>query len=104
MLPKRKRVTKDLFQNIMKKGKVVSSPLFLFRYINQNSPQYVFVVPKTVSKRAVDRNKLRRQGYNILNSQALKPVAGIFFYKKEAKNANQTQIKEDILYFLNKIQ
>ena len=82
MFPKKKRVTKELFQAIMKDGKIISSSLFVFRYIPQNNPQYAFVAPKSVAKQANKRNTLRRQGYSALRSYIPRHTAGIFFYKK----------------------
>lgn len=104
MLPKRKRVTKDLFPYIMKNGRVLTSPLFTLRYINQKTPQYAFVVPKTVAKQAFSRNTLRRKGYALLRQRALLPkVLGVFFYKKQAHTAAFIDIKADIDALLNKI-
>lgn len=102
MLPKKKRVTKEQFLIIMKKGGTLSTPLS--RYIAQNTPQYAFVAPKSVAKTAVERNRLRRQGYNSLRGFILKPYAGIFFYKKEAKNATSLEVKEDISKILSKLK
>lgn len=104
MLPKKKRVTKELFQGIMKNGKTLVSPLFILRYIPQKSPQYAFVAPKTVAKQAVFRNKLRRQGYNALNQNPKIPcILAVFFYKKEAKKASFKDIKENIYSIISKI-
>lgn len=102
MLPKKKRVTKDIFQTIMEKGNVVQSSFFLLRFNKQNIPQYAFVVPKKIVKTAVKRNLLRRKGYNILNTYNLKKDIGIFFYKKEGTLANNNEIKNDLNILLKK--
>ncbi len=96
MFPKKKRVTKDLFQVVMKNGKMVHGSLFTLRYIPQNSPQFVFVAPKSVAKSAVSRNKLRRQGYNSLRAFALPKITGLFFYKKGVFKPKTEEIKADI--------
>lgn len=104
MLPKRKRVTKELFQDIMKNGKILSSPLFLLRYKAQKQAQYAIVVPKNVGKQAVLRNKLRRQGYNALAQNTKIPsILGIFFYKKQTKTPIFKDIKKNIDLILSKI-
>lgn len=104
MLSKKKRVTKELFQSIMKNGRTASSSLFVFRYIPQKHPQYAFVAPKTLAKQAVLRNKLRRQGYNALHKNPKIPnVLGIFFYKKQPKIPNFNEIEGDVNSILNKI-
>ena len=103
MLSKKKRVTKELFQTVLKSGNTLSGSFFIFRYIKQNTPQYTFVASKKIAKRAVDRNKLRRQGYNALNSFPLKNYLGVFFYKKHPKNVSFKDIKEDISFILSKL-
>lgn len=104
MLPKKKRMTKEVFQNVMKNGKAFHSSLFLFRYIREITPKYSFVVPKNITQSAVTRNKFRRIGYNTLIKQELRPLAGIFFYKKEALMAQKEDIQKDILLILSKIK
>ncbi len=75
----------------------------MFKYLIQKDPQYAFVVSKAVAKKATDRNRLRRQGYMALHSHRLKPVAGIFFFKKSLKKTSISDIKENISSVLNKI-
>ncbi|MFA6514725.1 MAG: ribonuclease P protein component [Candidatus Paceibacterota bacterium] len=102
MLPKKKRITKEIFQTLMKGGKTFSSRLFLFYYKNTPYPQYVFVAPKNVYKTAVKRNKQRRIGYNIIRFLSLKSGSGIFMYKKQSISSTQVEIKEDIIFILKK--
>ena len=102
MLPKKRRVTKELFQKIMKIGGTLSSPFFVLRYIQEDKPQYAFVAPKSMAKRAVDRNTFRRTGYRALSSYQLNNGTGIFFYKKAGKEASFTEIKDDIGILLKK--
>lgn len=102
MLPKKKRVTKNVFLSTMKDGKSFSTRLFLFYYNQNNNPQYAFVAPKAIFKNAVKRVKARRNGYNILRFITLKPAIGIFIYKKPAILAKQEEIKKEIFYILEK--
>lgn len=102
MLPKKKRVTKEAFQVLMKEGKSLSTQLFLFYFKENNSPQYAFVAPKKAFKNAVKRNKFRRIGYNILRSIPVKYGSGIFVYKKQAISAKTEDIKENIVFVLKK--
>jgi ribonuclease P protein component len=102
MLPKKKRVTKKDFHNLMKGGKTFSTQLFLFYFVKNDSSRYAFVAPKNLFKNAVKRNKKRRTGYNILRSISIKSGNGIFFYKKQATTATTEEIKENILFILKK--
>ena len=102
MLPKKKRVTKESFQDLMKEGKTFSTPLFLFYFKKNDSPKYAFVAPKGIFKSAVERNKWRRIGYNIVRLVPLNPGFGVFMYKKQAIKAKKEEIKADILFILKK--
>lgn len=102
MLPKKNRVTKELFQILMKEGKVLSGPFFLFRYIPSIEPHYAFVAPKSAARGAVLRNRLRRVGYTSLSSFPITSGSGIFFYKKEGIKANSQEIKQGIGDLLKK--
>jgi len=102
MLPKKKRVTKNVFQSIIKERKTLSTTLFLFHFKKNDTPQYAFVAPKNIFKKAVERNKYRRIGYNVLIK--IPPIngSGIFVYKKPAYTTNQKETREDIVYILKK--
>jgi ribonuclease P protein component len=103
MFPKKKRINKELFKEIIKTGVVFSSSLFTFKYINtSNQPRYTFVVPKNVLSKAVDRNKLKRRGFNVLKDFVIKKNQGIFFYKKGANKASLQEIKDNICFLLKK--
>jgi ribonuclease P protein component len=103
MLPKIKRTTKEDFLFIIKNGKILHGSFFYLKYIKSEKPKYSFVFPKTLSKRAVVRNKYKRLGYNTLLKTELKPISGIFFYKKESILAKKDDLERDILNILNKI-
>jgi len=102
MLPKKKRVTKDVFQTLIKEGKMFSTPLFLFYAQKSSQGQYAFVAPKGVFKRATKRNEFRRLGYNILRYMKTGQQTGIFIYKKQALLATKEEIKNNISYLLQK--
>ena len=102
MLPKKKRVTKEIFQNLINSGKTFSTSLFLFRYTESSAPQYAFVAPKGIFKKAVERNKYRRIGYNILRFIGVNHGSGVFIYKKQALIAEGEEIKENVLFILKK--
>lgn len=102
MLPKKKRVTKGVFQVLMKEGKTFSTQLFLLYYVKSDSPQYVFVAPKNIFKSAVKRNKYRRIGYNVLRNIPFKNGSCIFMYRKKSITATQAELKENISFILKK--
>lgn len=103
MLKKKKRVTKGVFQVLLKEGKIFSNQLFLLYFIKNDSSQYAVVAPKSMFKSAVKRNKYRRIGYNILRSIPIKSGSGIFMYRKPAITAKTKDIKESMVSLLKKI-
>ncbi len=67
MLPKAKRLSTELFKNVIEKGQSFHSPFLMLRVsLDQGSARYAVSVPKKVSKTAVGRNRLRRQVYSII--------------------------------------
>lgn len=102
MLPKKKRVTKEAFRVLMKEGKTLSTPLFLFYFKKSDLPQFAMVAPKNTFKNAVKRNKWRRIGYNILRSIPLTTGSGVFVYKKAVITAKSEEIRENIVFILKK--
>lgn len=103
MFLKKKKVTKKLFEQIMKNGVVFYGSFFVFRvFVNLDTPQYAFVAPKNIAKTAVARNKLRRRGYGALREFSVKNSQGIFFYKKNTTNIPFIEIKKDINFLLKK--
>lgn len=73
MLPLKNRLTqKSDFQAISKNGYCVFSDELLLKFINNNTQttRFAFVISKKVSKKAVERNKLKR----FLKKVALKNI------------------------------
>lgn len=103
MLSKKKRVTRKLFNEIIETGKTFSTPFFVFRYFyNKNTPRYTFVIPKKIVKKAVNRNKIKRKGFNIIRELPISNSSGIFFYKKTGIEKSSLELKEDIVFILQK--
>ena len=107
MLPKNNRAGKKEVERIFKHGKFINSPTLSFKFvINKESSQkkVSFIVPKSVAKLAVERNALRRLGYNALRDQ-LKyfpaGISGVFVFKKFTKDI--LLITNEVKSILNKI-
>lgn len=107
MLPSRKRVTTERFKEAFKKGRVYTTPLFSVRMYEDPtlpSPLFSFVVPKSVHKKAVQRNLLRKRAYSAVQKHigALKGKSFILIgvFKKEAKYASFEAIEVSLSSFL----
>lgn len=68
-LPKKNRITvKDDFNRLFKEGKTVQNSFFFIRYLvnGQGFARWGIAVPVKVSKRSVDRNRVKRMISEIL--------------------------------------
>lgn len=105
MLPKKNRLNKETLSKVFREGKFIGTPNLNFKYLTNNSikkSQISFVVPKKVSKSAVERNRLRRAGYNILKKHLNlipSPLLGVFLFNKK----NIDNLEKDVEKILNKI-
>jgi ribonuclease P protein component len=112
MFPKKNRITKTGFDELLKKGQVFHSPYFSLRCLKKNDtvPKFAFVVSKKVAKNAVDRNVLRRRGYSALREIGILKEKNkwigfsvAFFFKKEAKNLGFKETEKGIEELLRKV-
>lgn len=96
------RLTKKLFDAVFNNGKTVSGDTLYIVYThekNQEKARCAVVVPKKVVKTAVERNQLRRRGYEALREiyPELDPTLQlILFYKKGASHKKYEEIAEEI--------
>ncbi|MEK7572736.1 MAG: ribonuclease P protein component [Patescibacteria group bacterium] len=107
MLPKKNRAGKKAVEKIFKDGIFIDSNNLNLKYILENNatpPQISFIVPKTIEKKAVRRNYLRRCGYIILKKYFNKipnGFLGVFIFKKYQNNI--LTLENEIKIILNKI-
>lgn len=69
MLPKKNRITKDKeFASIFKRHKQVRNDLFIIRFKKNefDYPRFAIIISNKVSKKATERNKLKRRISSIL--------------------------------------
>jgi len=110
MLPTKNRLSRRLFGPFFKKSKAVFADHFALRYLsptNSKGIRFSVVIPKTVAKKATQRNKIKRQIYSILQKEIEKikpPCFGVFLSKKGADTLSFGQIKAEILFLLKKSQ
>ena len=105
-LPKINRVkNKKDFDFIFKNGKGLKGALFVLKIINNNSEasRFGFIVSGKVSKKAVERNRIRRRASEIIRLN-LKQIKGgfdiVFVALPGAKTANYQNIEKNIMNLL----
>ncbi len=102
MLPKKNRANRKDLDKVFKKALFLASPNLTFRYLKDKDVKISFIVNKTVSKRAVKRNSLRRKGYDMVQKSLILlpfPVLGVFLLKKD----NIDNLEHEIKDIFNKI-
>ncbi len=106
MLKKKERLTKKEFDRSFSSGKRVHSPLFTLIYNKADDFHCAVVVGKKVYKKAVARNRLRRQVYGIVyrlsRSEDLRGVYMILI-KPAAAQVAQTELRSEIQKLINKV-
>lgn len=102
MLKKSNRIgaRKD-FLEIKEKGRMVNSPIFGFLVLvkDDDEKKFAFIISKKISKRAVDRNKIKRYLSQILknNLEIIKNgTRGLFLVKKDILNKKIEEIEREI--------
>lgn len=102
MLPKNRRIKREIFSDVLK-GVRYNSPHFLIyaKKINIEKPSiFAFSVSKKVCNNAVDRNRLRRQGYSVIskNINSLSKGFMIFFlFKKGQRPPTFSVLEQEIV-------
>ena len=93
------------FAEIKNKGKILYSPLFGFLTQKENDDQkkFGFIVSKKISKKAVDRNKIRRILSEVVRKNLGKFENGtriIFLTKKEILGKKMKEIEKEVEKFI----
>ena len=100
MLARKHRINKELFTEIIKAGKSVSSDnlSLKIRPIPADCSAFAFVVSSKVAKKAVDRNKLKRRARHIISKmlpEIKKGLGIIIFFKKGNEKLNFQEIEKE---------
>jgi ribonuclease P protein component len=98
MLPKSKRLRTEAFNEIIKKGHSFHGPFLIVRAAQkEGSTRCAVSVPKKVAKLAVNRNKIRRQVYSIVEKLDVKPSFEIIIIMKiGSEKLNFLKLKDEV--------
>lgn len=109
MLSREQRISVSLFKEILNNSRGYYFDYFSARVLKlpvKTKSCFAFVTPKKYFKKAVQRNLLRRMGYNIIKNHyndIVSSAAVAFFLKKEAEKLNYSELEKEILSALKKI-
>jgi ribonuclease P protein component len=109
MLPKERRISRKEFKEFLKKSRsVYSENASLSVYgdgTSKNPTRFACVVSKKVANKAVERNKIRRHGYAIIqeNIEYIRPgFIAILFFKKGSGDLTYEQKSQQLTKLLKK--
>jgi ribonuclease P protein component len=109
MIPQKRKVDTGLFPSVLKQGNSISSEHFSLRFLRVPGvapSKFSFVVSRKISKKAVERNRLKRHGYAALEITKHPPpktsIVAIFFAKKNATKLSYQKIKNEVGELLKK--
>lgn len=108
MLPKTNRIKKKVdFEIIFKKGKNLNNNLFVLKFLSNNLglSRFAFVISQKVSKKAVVRNKIRRQLVKIIKNHFSEIKVGqdmVFIVLKEINKKSFFEIESELINTLKK--
>jgi ribonuclease P protein component len=106
MLPLEFRLKdKDVMSSILKSGIIIKNPFFNIRYKKISSPPQVLVmVSSKVSKKAVERNLIKRRIHEVFKKNVLKlnpELKMVIIVKKEILKASQNIIEREFTKAIN---
>lgn len=107
MLSKKRRINKDLFEEIIKQGKNIHSDDICLRYVKNGNDvsRFSFVISSKICKKAVGRNLFKRRGRHIIKKIEKDVADGFvcaFFAKKGAIEIPFVELEKQIISLLNK--
>ena len=106
MIKKSQRLSLKQFEDVMQKGRVFHSSLFLLRVTTGNQDTRISAVaPLKIAKKAVVRNRIRRKIYTAVRPLAAKISDGAYgaiFAKKNVGPIDMEAITVDLLELFTK--
>lgn len=108
MLSRKFKIERKIFPKDLKAGRVFYSPhlsLFVFKHQTDKPSKFSFVASSKVSKKATERNLLKRRSYDIVGALLafLRPShLCIFYFKKGADKISFKETKKEIISLLEK--
>ncbi|KND47983.1 MAG: ribonuclease P protein component [Parcubacteria bacterium C7867-006] len=110
MLQKERRIPRADFTHILSSGRRFNSPRLLLYVANitenkaKNNTRVAFSVSKKVCSKATDRNKYRRQGYSVIESNLNRINDGFllfFSFKKSSVPVSYKVLESEIVGLLS---
>lgn len=108
MLPKKYRLKKEKdFENVFKKGRLLQNKFLVVRFLKtkSNFNRFGIVVSSKVSKKATERNKIKRRVWFLIKREEILLKKGFDFViiiKKDALAADKDDFNESFKIIFDK--
>lgn len=100
MLKKAHKLNTSEFKEVFNFGKTIKNPLFIIKYKKSKKPfaRFAVVVSKKISKKAVDRNLLKRRVYSAIQEvyTTFSVFDYIFILSSEVKDIQYKDLLENL--------
>lgn len=105
MLPKSRRIPRELFRPLLESGKYFNTKHFVMRVAPSSDIRMAVSVSKKVSKKAVVRNKIRRRVYSVLNKifSDIKPCLYMFIAKPNSSVIKGGELEDELKTLIRSI-
>ncbi|MEX0918933.1 MAG: ribonuclease P protein component [Candidatus Paceibacterota bacterium] len=104
MIPQNRRIGKRLIEQVIKDGKSLYSPYLTLKILPTEGPSlWGFVVSKKVSKKAVERNFIKRRARYIVRKNINKLADGylyVMIFKPEARHLTFNELEQEVVKLL----
>jgi ribonuclease P protein component len=97
-----KRLTREAFPHVLKRGRRVSTPHFLAVFTSDVNG-YAVVVPKKVARLSVMRHKIKRRVLEAFRTLSTPTCALLLFPKSTVAEMSYTEVREELDLLLSKI-
>ena len=106
MLPKKRRITKELIEKTIYQGRSFQTEYLTLKILTSNSSNlFGFVVSKKVSKKSVDRNLLKRRGRYIIRkylSSLNQGILCVFIFKQNSTKLSFENLEKEFYLLFQK--
>lgn len=89
---------------LLEKGRIVQTPLFGFRFVMDSGSQLGWIVSKKISKKAVERNRIKRKLTQAIGKQIPLGIKGVFLVKGAMMGAKMKEVEDQVNFVLGKIE
>lgn len=106
MIPRNNRLNRSAVAYVLKKGNKIANSYFIVKFLSskQTENEYCVSISTKIYKNATDRNRLKRQLYEIIRlskDKIKKPFKMVIIVKKSATSLEYKMLEKHLIQILN---